>query len=113
MERIAIVAHLKEGSQSRAAELLAKGPPFDLAETGIVRHSAYISATEIVFVFEGHQVEWIVDKLIDEPFHWKIQVALQQWRALVDEPPRIAREGFAWDRDQDRPPANDAIAGTG
>ncbi len=53
MERIAIVARLKAGSGRRAAQLVAAGPPFDLAETGIVRHSVYLSAGEVVFVFEG------------------------------------------------------------
>jgi hypothetical protein len=96
MERVAIVAHLKEGSGPRAAELLAKGPPFDLAETGIAGHSVYLSASEVIFVFEGHQVEWMVDDLIDQPFRWDIQAALEEWRAIVNGPPRIAHEQFGW-----------------
>jgi hypothetical protein len=44
MERVAIVARLKEGSGPRAAELIAAGPPFDLAATGIASHSVYLSA---------------------------------------------------------------------
>ena len=84
MERVAIIAHLKEGSEQRAAELVRAGPPFDLADTGIVRHSVYVSAHEVVFVFEGHEVEWIVDQLIDEPFHYELHRALEQWREIVD-----------------------------
>lgn len=98
MERVAIVAHLKEGGEPRAAELIAQGPPFNLAESGIVGHSVYLSSREVVFVFEGHQVEWIVDDVIDQPFHPDIRRALDEWRAIVDEPPRIAREKFGWDR---------------
>ena len=71
MERVAIIAHLKEGSEQRVADLVEAGPPFDLADAGIVRHSVYISAHEAVSVFEGHEVEWIVDQLIDEPFHYE------------------------------------------
>jgi hypothetical protein len=97
MERVAIVVRLKEGSGPRAAELIAGGPPFDLAETGIVRHSVYLSAGEVVFVFEGHQVEWMVDGLIDDPFQHKLHSALEQWRAIVDGTPRIARERFDWE----------------
>jgi hypothetical protein len=108
MERVAIVAHLKEGSEPRAAELIAKGPPFTLAETGIVGHSIYLSAREVVFVFEGHQVEWIVDDLIDQRFHPDIQRALDEWRAVIDEPPRIAREKFGWERHQSEAPAPEA-----
>jgi hypothetical protein len=100
MERVAIVADLKKGSQSRAAELIAKGPPFDLAESGLVSHSVFLSADEVVFVFEAHQVEWLVDDLVDEPFHYELQAALDEWRAIVDGPPRIARERFGWERDE-------------
>ena len=97
MERVAIVARLKEGGEQRAQELVGAGPPFDLEGTGIARHNIYVSAGEAVFVFEGHQVEWIVDQLIDEPFHYDLQRALGQWREIVDGQPRIAREQFGWE----------------
>ena len=100
MERVAIIAHLREGSEQRAAELVRAGPPFDLADTAIVRHSVYVSAHEVVFVFEGHEVEWIVDRLIDEPFHYELHRALEQWREIVDGQPRIARERFSWELDE-------------
>jgi hypothetical protein len=99
MERVAIIARLKEGSEQRAAELVGAGPPFDLTDTGIVRHSIYISAREAVFVFEGHEVEWIVDQLIDEPFRYDLQRALEQWREIIDGEPRVARERFGWQLD--------------
>jgi len=100
MERVAIIARLKEGSEQRAAELVAAGPPFDLSNTGVVRHSIYISPREAVFVFEGHEVEWIVDQLIDEPFHYDLQRALEQRREIVDGQPRVARERFGWQLDE-------------
>jgi hypothetical protein len=53
-----------------------------------------------VFVFEGHEVEWIVDQLIDEPFHYELQRALEQWREIVDGQPRVARERFGWQLDE-------------
>jgi hypothetical protein len=106
MERVAIVAGPKEGSEQRAAELVRAGPPFDLTDTGFVRHSIYISAGEAVFVFEGHQVEWIVDELIDEPFHCELHRALEQWRKIVDGQPRVARERFGWQLDDAESIAN-------
>lgn len=45
MERVAIIAHLKEGREQLVAELVGAGLPFDLTDTGIVRHSVYVSAT--------------------------------------------------------------------
>jgi hypothetical protein len=112
MERVVIVARLQEGSGPRAAELIAAGPPFDLAETGIVRHSVYLSAGEVVFVFEGHEVEWMVDDLIDDPFQPKLQRAFDAWRSIVDGSPRIARERFGWEAQNAVPPAAEPIAGS-
>jgi hypothetical protein len=110
MERLAIVARLKEGSGPRAAELIAAGPPFDLAETGIVRHNVYLSAGEVVFVFEGHQVEWNVDDLINEPSHYELHRAFDALRSIVDGSPRLARELFNWDAQAAVPSAAEALA---
>jgi hypothetical protein len=112
MERVAIVARLKEGSGPRAAQLIAGGPSFDLAELGRVPHSIYLSADEVVFVFEGHDVEWLVEELIDDPFQHQIPSALGQWRAIVDGSPRIARQRFGWHADGAQPGAH-AMTGSG
>ena len=52
----------------------------------------------MIFVFEALQVEWLVSALVDDPFQWMVTEALDEWRPLVDGKPRIAREGFAWER---------------
>jgi hypothetical protein len=111
MKRVAIVARLKEGRGPRAAQLIAEGPPFDLAEIGLASHSIYLSATEVVFVFEGHQVEWTVDDLIDNPFRHEMQSALDKWRPLIDGSPRIAREQLGWHAN-DPEPAAKTMAGS-
>jgi hypothetical protein len=111
MKLVAIVARLKEGSGPRAAQLIAGGPPFDLAEIGLASHSVYLSAGEVVFVFEGDQVEWTVDELIDNPFRPEIQSAFDQWREIIDGSPRIAREQFGWHADGSEPAA-EAMAGS-
>jgi hypothetical protein len=99
MQRVAIVARLKDGRGPRAARLIAGGPPFDLAEIGLASHSVYLSAGEVIFVFEGDQVEWTVDELIDNPFRHEMQSAFDQWRPIIDGSPRIAREQFGWHAD--------------
>lgn len=113
MERVAIVVRLKQGSEPRAAELIAAGPPFDLAETGIAHHSIYLSAGEVVFVFEGHEVEWMVDDLISDPFEPKLQDAFAEWRSIVDGSPRIARERFGWKAQEAVSPAAEAMPVSG
>jgi len=112
MERLAIVAHLKEGSHRRASELISQGAPFNLADTGIVRHFIYLSASEVVFLFEGHEVEWMIDSLIDEPFHHELQRALDEWRPIIEGRPRIAHERFAWERDEQELAATETLTGT-
>jgi hypothetical protein len=99
MEQIAIVARLKSGVEPRAAELIAHGPPFDPKGSGLERHTVYLSADEVLFVFEGHEVEWIVDGLVDEPFHWPLIAALDDWRPLLEGHPRIARPAYSWNRE--------------
>ena len=39
---------------------------------------------------------WIVDELVNAPSHDQLQRAFDDWRQIVDGPPRIAREQFAW-----------------
>lgn len=98
MERLALIAPLKPGTEAAAAELIASAPPFDLEHSGFDRHSVYLSAGEVVFVFEGHEVEWSIDALLDDPFNWMLADALERWNDVVAEPPRIARERFSWAR---------------
>jgi hypothetical protein len=96
MEQLAIVARLKPGSEPQAAELIAEGAPFDPRAAGLRRHAIFLSAGEVVFVFEGDEVEWTVDSLIDEPFHWDLLAAFDEWRAIIESQPRIARLAYAW-----------------
>jgi hypothetical protein len=99
MEQLAIVARLKPGAEPEAADLIANGPPFDPTDSGLDCHTVYLSADEVVFVFEGHEVEWIVDKLVDDPFHWLVSEALERWRPLLEDQPRIARPAYVWRRE--------------
>jgi hypothetical protein len=56
----------------------------------------FLSAEEVVFVFEGNEVEWVVDGLVDEPFQWDLLTAFEEWRPLIDGHPRIARAAYSW-----------------
>jgi hypothetical protein len=98
MDRVALVARLKPGSEERAAELIEHGPPFDPAERGFDRHTVYLSAGEVVFVFEGKEVEWMLDEMVSGVSERDLPPTLEQWRDLVEGPPRIARAAFVWER---------------
>jgi hypothetical protein len=100
MERLAIIARLKPDTGTQAAELIATGPPFDPQAEGFERHIIYLSAAEVIFVFEGHEVQFLLDGLIENPFKWMVSEAFDHWRPLIDGPPRIARQKFFWQRDE-------------
>lgn len=67
MNRLLIVARLKPGRHEDAELLVAQGPPFEPGELGFHRHAAYLTAGEVVFVFEAPEVEWIVSDIVDDP----------------------------------------------
>jgi hypothetical protein len=98
MEMLALIARLRPGAEERAAQLVAYGPPFDPGGRGLLRHTVYLSAGEVVFVFEGDEVEWIVEDMVQEPAGGAVAAALDAWRDLVDGPPRIGRAAYSWER---------------
>lgn len=98
MDHLAIIARLKNGTEERAAELIAAGPPFDPEQSGFDRHTVFLSATEVVFVFEGPEVDAHVDDLIENPLRWMVSDAFEEWRPLMEGHPRIARERYFWER---------------
>lgn len=81
MEQLALIARLKPGAEPQAAELIAQGPPFDISESGLKQHMVFLSADEVVFVFVAH---------------WGLLGAMDEWRPLVEDHPRIARCLFSW-----------------
>jgi hypothetical protein len=95
MKRLMIVARLRGDAHDEAEVLLAEGPPFDAEQLGLDRHSAYLTAGEVVFVFEGPEVEWIVNDLVDDP---RVAPFFAPWEKLIDGPPRLAHERFHWSR---------------
>jgi hypothetical protein len=103
MGQIAIVATLRDGAEERARQLIERGPPFEPSARGFSRHTIFLSANEVVFVFDASEVEWRLDELVDEP-PGVVQEAVDAWRPLVDGPPRIARLAYAWESGASAPP---------
>ena len=99
MNRLMIVARLVEGAHEDAEALIAKGPPFDPDDLGFQRHAAYLTAGEVVFLFEGLQVEWILNDVVDDPI---VAETFGPWKDLIEGTPRLAHERFYWSRDEGR-----------
>ena len=98
MSRLVLVARLRPGAQAKAAALLENGPPFNPVSVGLAGHFAFLSSEEVVFVFEGPEVEWTVDDLVNHPI---AAAALEPWRKLGDGLPRVAEELFVWESRQE------------
>jgi hypothetical protein len=96
MNRLMVIARLNERAHEAAEALIAQGPPFDPEELGFHRHAAYLSAGEVVFVFEAPEVEWIVNDIVDDPV---ISSAFGPWHELIEGTPRLAHERFYWSRE--------------
>jgi len=96
VRRFAVTARLRPEVAGKALELIAKGPPFDPAALGFERHAVYLSHGEIVFVFEGEEVEWILDEMASEE---GLAAAFREWEPLIEGIPRLAREEFFWQRE--------------
>lgn len=101
MNRLVIAARLLPDTHDQAEALLRRGPPFEPGEIGLHLHGAYLTASEVVFVFEAPEVEWIVSDIGNDPI---LSTAFAPWRALLDGPPRVAHELYFWSRDDVRAP---------
>ena len=93
MNRMMIVADLKEGAHDEAERLLRTGPPFDPEALGLHRHAAYLTADEVIFVFEATDVDGILNDLLDDI---TLAPAVRRWDKLTEGLPRIAYERFYW-----------------
>jgi hypothetical protein len=96
--RIAVILKLKPGSLERAEEIIERGPPFELLEAGVERHTVFVAADFVVFTFEGPNVERAVDRLVDDPV---VSASFGIWGPVLDGTPELAHERFFWE-----PPAD-------
>ena len=95
MQRLVLVAKLKEGTGERARELVRNGPPFDPGERGFDRHAVYLTPEQVTFIFECDSADVAVQDLIEE----RVQSsAFAAWAPLLDGAPQPALEGYYWRR---------------
>jgi hypothetical protein len=93
--RIAIVLPLREEAHEAVRVLLAAGPPFDPEALELDRHLVFLTASEVVFVFESKLGADALEPLLKEPKLWQSVAA---WHDHLAGPPRIAEDVFSWER---------------
>lgn len=92
--RATVVLPLADGAVERVREVVAQGPPFDPAETSLVRHQLLLTPREAIFTFETDTDEGL-STLLSQLDLW---AAAATWRELVAGPPRLAEVAYAWER---------------
>lgn len=94
VERVVVTARLKPGSEDAAADIVRSGPPYDPGEIGLIRHGVYLGGSEVVFVFEGPNLE---QELLDLLNDRTASAAFAVWGPLLEGSPLIAHELFYWE----------------
>jgi hypothetical protein len=94
VQRIVVIARLKPDSKAAAAEILKAGAPYDPADIGLVRHGVYLSGSEVVFLFEGPDVEQRLSGLLNDP---AASAAFAVWAPVLEGTPSPAHELFYWE----------------
>jgi len=93
MERVVLVARLRDGARQRARELAASPLPNDPAADGFRRVAVFLSEKEIVFMFEADSAESIVRRILNDPVQ---STAITPWLPLFDGPLRRTEEAYYW-----------------
>lgn len=85
---LVVVVPLKHGCRERARELLAQGPPLDPSKLGLTGHSVYLHDDEVIFVFEGPDVEARVGRAMRSPALWRAGIA---WQGCIAGGPHVEK----------------------
>jgi hypothetical protein len=96
LERVVVVARLKEGMRERLRELIAGGPPFDPHASGLHRHEVLLADDTVIFLLEGREISEVVQKLALQPRLWKAALA---WEACLTGSPQLATVAYSWTRE--------------
>jgi hypothetical protein len=93
-DRLVLVARLKAGERERAEKLLADG--FEpIVPESVDRWVIFLSASEVVFLFEGQGARESVLATLDDPV---MSTALAPWLPLFDGPLHRAYEARSSER---------------
>lgn len=93
VERVALVLPLRQGAVEKAADLIAEGPPFELADKSLARHEVFLTGKEAIFVFTGADACASIRAILRDQSVWS---AAERWSRCLSGRPRLAEAGFAW-----------------
>jgi hypothetical protein len=94
MDRVVLVAHLRPGARERAREVIAHEAT--LSQEPFDRRAIFMSESEVVFLFEGPDVEESLRVIFDDPAR---SSEIGHWLPLFDGPLHRAPEVYFWERE--------------
>lgn len=77
-------------------ELIRRGPPFDEnGVPGLERHEVYVTGADVIFVFEGADPGFAVERVMRDARVWS---ALESWDEYVAGRASVIEPEYAWSR---------------
>ena len=89
--QIAVIAQIRAGKRDELERTLDQGPPFSLAEHGLIRHVAFLGDTDVVLVFEGERPFGDVRRLAAS-----LGLGHLTKMATLVANPRVLPQSFVW-----------------
>jgi hypothetical protein len=91
---VAVSVPIRRERAEKVRELLRQGPPFDPSTMdGLDRHFVFMGEAEVVFIFEGSNVQAAVERLTRQPRLW---LAATSWRDCLAGRPTVIEGRYAW-----------------
>jgi hypothetical protein len=94
--QIAMSVPIRPEQVDRVRELLRGGPPFDPeAIPELESHHVYLGRDQVIFTFEGRDVQHALDRLMHSTSVW---IAAAAWRRCIAGQPATLETGYTWRR---------------
>jgi hypothetical protein len=93
MDRVVLLAHLKDGARARAEELLTHEARANAPEDAFERGTIFLADREVVFLFEGANVDETVRAILDDPVR---STVITPWLPLFEGPLHRAHDAYSW-----------------
>lgn len=91
---VAVRVPIRPERAEELRQLVRHGPPFDpCALDGLDRHVVFVGEADVVFIFEGSNVQAAVEGLLRKPRVW---VAATAWRECLAGRPVLVERAYAW-----------------
>jgi hypothetical protein len=93
MEKVVLLARLKDGAREGAEQLLTDEARANAPENAFERGTIFLSDNEVVFLFEGPDAASTVRAILDDPVR---STVVTPWLPLFEGPLHRAHEAYSW-----------------